>query len=37
MIIPDSVRHEYFANLIGGIAMYLTGPHALKLLFHGFV
>src|ERR1700746_943235 len=37
MIIPDQVRHEYFANLIGGIAMYLTGPHALKLLFHGFV
>src|SRR6201993_980594 len=37
MIIPDTVRHEYFANLIGGIAMYLAGPHALKLLFHGFV
>ena len=37
MIIPDPVRHEYFANLIGGIAMYLSGPHALKLLFHGFV
>jgi len=37
MIIPDTVRHEYFANLIGGIAMYLSGSHALKLLFHGFV
>src|SRR6266496_3184143 len=37
MIIPDNVRPEYFANLIGGIAMYLIGPHALKLLFHGFV
>jgi nucleotide-binding universal stress UspA family protein len=37
MIIPDAVRHEYFANLIGGIAMYLSGPHVLKLLFHGFV
>jgi amino acid transporter len=37
MIIPDSVRHEYFANLIGGIAMYLSGPHVLKLVFHGFV
>jgi amino acid transporter len=37
MIIPDNARHEYFANLIGGIAMYLSGPHALKLLFHGFV
>ncbi|PYX81188.1 MAG: APC family permease [Acidobacteria bacterium] len=37
MIIPDYVRPEYFANLIGGIAMYLSGPHTLKLLFHGFV
>jgi len=37
MIIPDSVRPEYFANLIGGIAMYLAGPMTLKLLFHGFV
>jgi hypothetical protein len=37
MIIPDNVRPEYFANLIGGIAMYLSGPHVLKLLFHGFV
>jgi Amino acid permease len=37
MIIPDHVRHHYFANLIGGIAMYLVGPESLKLLFHGFV
>jgi amino acid transporter len=37
MIIPDSVRPNYFANLIGGIAMYLPGPLSLKLLFHGFV
>jgi amino acid transporter len=37
MIIPDSVRPQYFANLIGGIAMYLVGPASLKLLFHGFV
>src|ERR1700726_957091 len=37
MIIPDSVRPQYFANLIGGIAMYLVGPTSLKLLFHGFV
>jgi amino acid transporter len=37
MIIPDNVRHEYFANLIGGVAMYLRGPHELKLVFHGFV
>ncbi len=37
MIIPDSVRPTFFANLIGGIAMYLVGPTSLKLLFHGFV
>src|SRR5579862_9651756 len=37
MIIPDSVRPNYFANLIGGIAMYLVGPTSVKLLFHGFV
>ena len=37
MIIPDKVRPDYFANLIGGIAMYLAGPTVLKLLFHGFV
>jgi amino acid transporter len=37
MIIPDQVRPAYFANLIGGIAIYLVGPTVLKLLFHGFV
>ncbi|HEY4764835.1 MAG TPA: APC family permease [Candidatus Sulfotelmatobacter sp.] len=37
MIIPDRVRPDYFANLIGGIAMYVVGPTSLKLLFHGFV
>ena len=37
MIIPDNVRPDYFANLIGGIAMYLAGPESLKLLFHAFV
>ncbi len=37
MIIPDKVRPDYFADLIGGIAMYLVGPTTLKLLFHGFV
>ena len=37
MIIPDNVRPNFFANLIGGIAMYLVGPTSLKLLFHGFV
>ncbi len=37
MIIPDKVRPDYFANLIGGITMYLVGPMTLKLIFHGFV
>jgi len=37
MIIPDKVRPDYFANLIGGITMYLVGPEMLKLVFHGFV
>jgi hypothetical protein len=37
MIIPDNIRPNFFANLIGGIAMYLVGPMPLKLLFHGFV
>ena len=37
MIIPDGVRHEYFANLIGGLAMYVVGPVTLKLFFQGFV
>jgi len=37
MIIPDKIRPDYFANLIGGITMYLVGPTSLKLVFHGFV
>jgi amino acid transporter len=37
MIIPDGVRHQYFANLIGGLAMYVVGPVTLKLFFQGFV
>ena len=37
MIIPDGDRPHYFANLIGGIAIYLAGPTSLKILFHGFV
>ncbi len=37
MIIPDASRSHYFANLIGGIAVHLSGPESLKLLFHGFV
>jgi amino acid transporter len=37
MIIPDQVRPEYFANLIGGLATYVVGPEILKLFFHAFV
>ena len=37
MIIPDSVRPEYFGNLIGGIAMYLSGPTWARLGFRAFV
>ncbi len=37
MIIPDGIRHEYFANLIGGLAMNVVGPYTLKLLFQAFV
>jgi amino acid transporter len=37
MLIPDAVRSHYFANLIGGITIYLWGPTPLKLLFHTFV
>lgn len=37
MIIPDSVRSDYFANLISGLAMNVVGPFTLKLFFQGFV
>jgi amino acid transporter len=37
MIIPDGVRHEYFANLISGLAMNVVGPYNLRLLFQAFV
>ncbi|MCC6343420.1 MAG: APC family permease [Bryobacterales bacterium] len=37
MIIPDSVRPNYYDNLIGGLAMSLAGPPLLKLGFHIFV
>src|SRR5437868_15192788 len=36
-IIPDSVRPQYFDNLISGISMYLVGPLPLKLLFQAFI
>jgi amino acid transporter len=37
MIIPDSVRPQYYDNLIGGLSMSLAGPQILKLIFHIFV
>ncbi|HEY1759105.1 MAG TPA: APC family permease [Bryobacteraceae bacterium] len=37
MIIPDDVRSKYFDNLIGGLAMNLSGPYLLRLSFHIFV
>ena len=38
MIIPDEVRVPvYKDNLISGMAMYMVGPHALKLVFRTFV
>ena len=37
MIIPDNVRPMYINNLIGGLAMSLSGPYLLKLGFHIFV
>ena len=37
MIIPDSVRKNFFDNLIGGLAMNMAGPLMLRLVFHGFV
>jgi amino acid transporter len=36
-LLPDSVRHAYFDNLIAGLAMHLVGPLTLRLLFQGFV
>jgi len=37
MIIPDSVRQNFFDNPIGGLAMYLVGPVSLRLAFRAFV
>ena len=37
MIVPDDIRPKYFANLIGGLAMNLSGPYLLRLGFHIFV
>src|SRR5437588_4993308 len=37
MIIPDSVRNNFFDNPIGGLAMYLVGPLSLRLAFRALV
>jgi amino acid transporter len=37
MIIPDAERAQHFDNLIGGLAMSLSGPYLLRLGFHIFV
>jgi amino acid transporter len=37
MIIPDALRSQYHDNLLGGLAMHLTGPELLRLAFHVFV
>jgi amino acid transporter len=37
MIIPDTVRSNYYDNLIGGVVENLAGPAAVKLAFHVFV
>ena len=37
MIIPDGVRGQYKDNLLGGLAMYLSGPPLLTFTFHVFV
>jgi amino acid transporter len=37
MIIPDGIRHQFFDNPIGGLAMYVVGPLSLRLAFRVFV
>jgi len=37
MLIPDEQRQNFLENLIGGLAMNLQGPYALRLVFHAFV
>jgi amino acid transporter len=36
-LIPDSVRPQFYNNLISGLAMHLVGPIWLRLLFQAFV
>ncbi len=37
MLIPDAQRGQVLDDLIGGLAMVLAGPFALRLAFHTFV
>ena len=37
MIIPDATRSQHYNNLIGGLAMSLSGPYLLRIVFHVFV
>lgn len=37
MIIPDSVRPQYYDNLMSGLAMHLVGPEVLRLAFQAVV
>jgi len=37
IIIPDAERIQFSQNLIGGLAMSLSGPYILRLAFHVFV
>src|SRR2546423_653768 len=36
-LIPDDIRMQFKDNLISGIAMYLSGPLPLKLMFQAFI
>ena len=36
-LIPDSVRPQFYDNLISGLAMHLVGPQLLRLVFQVFV
>jgi len=37
MLIPDDIRPQYIDNLIGGIAMFLNAPLAVRIVIHIFV
>lgn len=37
MLIPDDIRPQYIDNLIGGIAMFLNAPLAIKIVVQVFV